>query len=260
MTTEASTYTAADLWLPRLCVVNSVTTATMTGSTEAAGYEAVAARGPQTYTGWKPTAVTATLLATFTGAADVDYVGIYILTTGGCTFRPQYWNGSTYVNLGADVTPTEVGPVLWLFNSVNTSRIRINVTGGSTMPVIATLKAGEATVFPNGMPPGYKPSYLNPQDELTNSFSQGGQILGSELVSSKAREEVNIDKLEASWVETNWPGIRDAMRTEGAFFAWNADDYPAHLIYGGLMGVPVADYSDNLNMHIQFALEGPRVL
>jgi len=260
MTTEASTYTGTDLWYPRLCVVNQVTAATMSASTEAAGYEAVSVRGPQTYGGWKPTAVTATLLATFTGAADVDYVGLYITDPQGCTFRPQYWNGSTYVNLAADVTPTQAGPVLWLFDSVNTSRIRINVTVGSGNPTVATMKAGEATVLPQGLPSGYRPSYLNPVDTLLNVFSEGGQILGSQLQASMAREDVTLENIDPGWVRTNWPDVRDLMRTEGVFWAWNADDYPDEMMYGGLVEQPTVEYSSTLYMRLSFSLEGPRVL
>lgn len=260
MTTEASTYTGTDLWLPRLCVADNVAAATMSYSTQATGYEAVAVQGPQTYTGWKPTAVTATLTATFSGSVPVDYVGVFILDAQGCAFRPQYWNGSSYVNLGADITPSAAGAVLWLFNSVSTSRIRLNVTGGTGNPIVAVMKAGTATVFPVGMPTGFRPSYLNPDDTLSNVFSQGGQILGSQLVSSLATESVTIDTIEASWVRTNWPTVRDSLRTKGAFFAWNADDYPSELIYGGLSGVPSAEYSSNLYMRVSFTLEGPRVL
>lgn len=260
MSVEASTYTGTDLFYPRLCVLDQVAAATMTYSTQATGYEAVAVQGPQTYTGWKPTAVTATLTATFASAKDVNYIGLFILSTGGCTFRPQKYSGGLYVNVGADVTPSAAGAVLWLIDSVSTDRIRINVTGGTSMPIIAVMKAGVATMFPIGMPPGYKPSYLNPQDVLTNQFSEGGQILGSTLVSSMARDDVSIDTVEASWVRTNWPTVRDALRTKGAFWAWNPDDYPDELMYGGLEGVPSAEYTSNLYMRVSFALEGPRVL
>lgn len=260
MTTEATTYTGTDLWYPRICVVNQVTAATMSASTSATGYDAISVRGPQTYGGWKPTAVTATLLATFAGTFAVDYAGLYITDPQGCTFRPQYWNGSTYVNLGADVTPTQAGPVLWLFNSVNTSRIRFNITGGTGMPTVATMKAGAATVLPQGLPSGYRPSYLNPVDTLSNTFSEGGQILGSQLMSSMAREDVTLDNIAPSWIRSNWPTVRDLMRTEGVFWAWNADDYPDELMYGGLKDSPVAEYSSTLYMRLSFSLEGPKVL
>lgn len=258
MSVEASTYTGTDLFYPRVCVLNEVTDATMSASTEAAGYEAVAARGPQTYNGWKPTAVTATLTATFSGSKSINYVAIYVTDPQGCTFRPQTWNGSSYDNKGADVTLTEAGPVLWLIDSESKSRVRINVTGGTGMPIIATMKAGLCTVMPMGMPTGFAPAYLNPQDDMRNVFSEGGQILGSQLISSMAKEDVSIDTVEASWVRTNWPTVRDAMRTEGVFFAWNPDDYPDELVYGGVVGAPRVEYTSNLYMRVAFSLEGPR--
>lgn len=260
MTVEATGYTGTDLFYPRLCVANEVTAATLTASTEATGYPAVSARGPQTYSQWSPTAVAAWLLATFSGSKSINYVAMYVVEGGGCAFQPEKWDGAAYVSLGAPLTISGASVALWLFDSVSTARIRMSISGGTSMPTVATMKAGVATVLPVGMSPGFRPAYLNPEDTYSNIFSEGGQILGSHLEKSQISERIDVANIEASWVRTNWPTLRTLIRTEGIVFAWCPDDFPDEVVYGMVSETPTIEYASSLYMNLSLSIQGPRAL
>ena len=260
MTTRMTGYTGTDGTLPRLCIKNEVTASTISTSTSATDHAAVAVVGPQTYTSWSPTALPAWVQALFvlSSEAQIDYVSARISDGNGCAFKPQYWTGAAWVDLGTAVTVAagSAETLLWLFDVKSTDRVRLYVTG-STAPFVANLKAGIATVMPIGLQPGYAPSSLNPTDEYANTISEGGQILGSALKRSTAIEQLQFQPLSPAWVRANWPTIRDLLRTEAVVFAWRPSAYPDEVIYGMVTGKPAATYVSHVRMSVSLTIEGP---
>jgi NADPH-dependent glutamate synthase beta subunit-like oxidoreductase len=88
-------------------------------------------------------------------------------------------------------------------------------------------------------------------------MSEGGQILGSMRVRSLMDQDIALERLEPAWVRSDWDDVRVAMRTEGVYFAWNADDYPAEVVYGMVTGVPRAEYTSPTFMAVKFSISGP---
>ena len=64
--------------------------------------------------------------------------------------------------------------------------------------------------------------------------------------------------LDPDWVGTNWPALRQLMRTVGVFLAWNLKDFPEHVVYGAITGDPSAAYSQTDAMRISLKIEGPK--
>ena len=259
---DATDYTGQDGNLPWLCLRNEVTDATITASSAATGYDAEAVRGPQTYSQWSPASLPAWVRAEFATPSDatINYFAAYIADGGGCTFTAEYWDGATWQVIGfpATVAAGENACLLWILDVVPAGDIRLSVDGDTDAlpPYVATLKAGMADFIPYCPPVGFSPSSLNPDDEYTNTFSRGGQVLGSELLSSRASETLNIDIMKPAWVRANWPTIRTLMRTEGVVFAWRPAVYQ-ELIYGMVTGTPSVAYSQHTRMTMSFTVEGP---
>jgi len=261
MTTDTTGYTGADGARSWLCVANEVTGATIEASTEDAGFEAEAVRGPQTYSSWSPSALPAWVRAVFVGSseAQINYFGLYVAEGGGCTFACEYWNGAAWVQIGATMYMGvgESGPLLWIFDNKSASQVRAYISGGSNSVHVATMKAGLATVMPQNLQPGYAPSYLNPDDEFSNVMSHGGQILGSFLQKSEATESLTFNNLTPAWVRSEWQAIRPLFRTEGVFFAWRPESYPDEVFYGMAEGKPTVSYATHIRMVASVTLKGP---
>lgn len=251
--------TDAEWFYPRLCIAHQ--SGTITASSTATGYSATAITTPQTYTAWKGDSLPDTIEIDFGGNKTLSYVAMYIKEIGtGATVEPEYWNGSAWVSFGTALSITKRGPIAWMkLSGVTGSKIRASVTG-TTSPQIAFMGAGDALKFECGIPPGFAPASLNQDDEFTNVFSEGGQVLGSQKLRSSAKQDISVDAVSPSWVATNWPSVRALMNTNGMFFAFNPKDAPDELIYG-MRGknAPSASYSSTQYMALSFSIEGPEI-
>lgn len=252
--------TDAEWFYPRLCIAHQA--GTVTASSTDTGYSAAAITTPQTYTAWKPVSMTATIEIDFGSAKTISYMAIYIKNgVASCTIDPEYWTGTGWAPfISTTVSATKGGPYAWMkLTGVSASKVRL-VVNGSTAPEIAFFGAGDALKFECGIPPGFAPASLNQDDEFTNTFSEGGQVLGSQKLRSSAKQDIAVDAVSPSWVATNWPSVRALMNTNGMFFAFNPKDAPDELIYG-IRGknAPSASYSSSQYMALSFGIEGPEI-
>lgn len=251
--------TDADWFYPRLLIAHQ--SGTVTASSTANGYSASAVTSPLTYTAWKGDSLPDTLEIDFGGNKTISYVAMYIKDKGtSATVEPEYWNGSAWISFGSSVSITKAGPYSWMrLTGVTASKVRLSVTG-TTSPQFAFIGAGAALKFECGIPPGFAPASLNQDDEFTNTFSEGGQILGSQKLRSSAKQSVSMDAISPSWVTTNWPTVRGLMNRNGMFFAFNPKDAADELIYG-MRGKdsPSASYSSTQYMALSFTIEGPEI-
>jgi len=251
--------TDAEWFYPRLCIAHE--SGTVTASSTATGFSAAAIATPQTYTAWKGDSPPDTIEIDFGGNKTLSYVTMYIKDIGiSATVEPEYWNGSAWVSFGTALSITKRGPIAWMkLSGVTGSKIRASVTG-TTSPQFAFIGAGAALKFECGIPPGFAPASLNQDDEFTNVFSEGGQVLGSQKLRSSAKQDISVDAVSPSWVSSNWPTARALMNTNGMFFAFNPKDAPDELIYG-MRGknAPSASYSSTQYMALSFSIEGPEI-
>lgn len=251
--------TDADWFYPRLCILHE--SGTVTASSTASGFSAAAIVTPLTYTAWKASSLPATAEIDFGANKTIGYIAIHIKNIGtGATVEPEYWNGSAWVSFGSSVAIAKKGPYCWMkLTGISTSKVRLSVTGTAS-PQIAFAGAGAVVKFECGIPPGFEPASLNPDDKFTNNFSEGGQILSAQKTSAIAKQAITIDGIAPSWVQTNWPAIRAAMNSKGMFFAFNPKDAADELIYG-MRGKqsPSTSYTSTQYMAVSFSIEGPEI-
>jgi len=253
-------YSGPDGYSSRLCVLNEVSQATLTASVNPAG--AVAVRSPLTYSTYSPGLVPVApiyVTAEFPGPKPLDYVSLLVPEGGGATYTLQGWTGAAWVQVGAPLVVPEgqADLLLWLFDQVSYSKIQVEVKLATGEPFLAVLKAGLETVLPQCLQPGWSPSWLNPKDDYTNVFSQGGQVLSSQLQSSLIEEKLDLQNLPPSWVRSTWPTLREAFRREGIVFAWRPSVYPDEVAYGMIEGTPQVVYQTHQRMSLSITLRGP---
>lgn len=241
--------------LPHICISDAIKKATVTATTTEVGRNVTSVKSPTTYNGWRPTASASTITAALASAQSIDYIALFG-DIAGITITAQYSaDGVSYTAIG-DGIPAESGAFLALGDTAeNVTHIRVSFTGG--IPTIYNLSAGLSFIPENGMPVGFAPGRLNFEDEYTNTESASGQILGRALLRSGITETVEIDAINRAWIDTYWLQLRQLVRTQGAYVAWNPLMYPKEVIYGMASKSPSVSYSDPLYMAISLEFKGP---
>ena len=219
---------------PYICYNNLVKSATITVSSEATGFEGTNTQNPQTWNYWQPTAVTATIDYTI-ASTSMNYCGIaaHNMGTNGNTVTIQYSNQDspeTFTTIDTQ-TPTDDSIILFLFNSVASTKFRVQISGG-TVPNIGNIFFGQRLEAERGIYGGHTPITLNQMTTIRPNKSEGGHFLGRSIIRTGASTTVELKNLTAAWVRASFkPFITDAI-SNPFFFAWHPTTYTAEVAYG----------------------------
>jgi len=206
-------------------------TGTVTVSTEATGFEGENANNALTWTFWKPTAVPATWQLDFT-STDVSYCGIAshnIGTTGG-TVTLQEWDGAMWVQLKAHV-PTDDSPILFLFDTRTTDKLRIRVT--NAIPTIGVIWFGDVLELPRKCQwTGSLPFNEAVTSIYTSNVSDGGHVLDSFATRKAGVCAMEVQNVGEVWAAANIPALQAHMQSLPVFMADRPEAYPASVVFG----------------------------
>lgn len=234
-------------------------TGTLLASGEQAGFEADAALNPLTYEFWKPDALPATWRIDAGAAVSVDYIAIasHTLGTDGASVKPQFsdddsiWNDITGISAHS---PTDNGPILFLFASESHRYWRIEVTG-TTIPSIGVVFIGVALAMPRAIYGGHSPLDLARTTVIRPQSSERGQFLGRSIVRSGFHADFSWANLTPSFYRSEFePFVKDALEfpfflawrpstfTESVGYVWTGQDIaPTNMGVGkGLMTVSIS--------------------
>ena len=204
---------------------------TVTASTEAAGFAADNANNELTWTFWQPTAVPATWQLSFTSGA-VSYCGIAahdIGTTGG-TVALQEWDGAAWVTVKSH-TPTDDGPILFLFEARTADRMRIRVT--NAIPTIGVIWFGDVLELPLRCQwTGSVPFNEATTSVYTDNVSDGGHVLERFATRRAGVCAMSVQNLSEAWVAANLPALQAHMGALPVFMADRPEAYPKSVVFG----------------------------
>lgn len=206
-------------------------TGTVTASTEATGFEANNANNELTWTFWKPTAVPATWQLDFT-STDVSYCGVAshnIGSTGG-TITLQEWDGAMWVLLKAH-TPTDDSPILFLFDTRTTDRLRVRIT--NAIPTIGVIWFGDVTELPRKCQwTGSLPFNEAVTSVYTGPVSDGGHVLERFATRKAGVCAMEVRNVGETWAAANIPALQGHMGALPIFMADRPEDYPNSVCFG----------------------------
>lgn len=196
---------------------------------------------PTTAQAWKPTALPATWVVDMGTGRDVDYVGIagHTIGSSGCAVLVETSDGSVagspveqvWTTVAEDIAPGDDAPLLFLDTSRTCRYVRITITGGSTMPRIASIYAGEILAMQRSIYGGISPMNLARDTELTQTLSRGGEFLGQGFKSHGQSTSVPFRYLTADWYRTYFDPFVKAARRYPFFFAWRPEDFDTEVAY-----------------------------
>lgn len=204
---------------------------TVTASTEAAGFAANNANNELTWTFWKPTAVPATWQLDFT-SADVSYCGVAahdIGSTGG-TITLQEWDGAMWVLLKSH-TPTDDSPILFLFDTRTTDKLRVRIT--NAIPTIGVIWFGDVTELPRKCQwTGSLPFNEAITATYTSNVSDGGHVLDRFATRRAGACGMEVQNVPETWAAANIPALQEHMQSLPVFMADRPEDYPKSVVFG----------------------------
>ena len=197
---------------PRILWNNICRRGTVTGSTEATGFEAVNAATATTFDAWKPTAMPATWKLEFDDTEAINAIGIdtHNLGTSGTTVTVQAFDDGDWEDVVSG-TPTDDEPIAFLFEARSENRIRLSLAG-STEPEISVIHCSYALEVPQMVYMGATtPIDLAFTTEFEFNQSADGHFLGQTEMYRKNDNEFSIQHLTEYWMRnTMLPFIKDA--------------------------------------------------
>jgi hypothetical protein len=221
---------AVPLTHSRIGIDNIARTGTVSASSEAAGFPAIAAANPLTYEFWKPTAFPAWWRVDAGAAVTVDYVGIaaHNLGTIGSTVEVQSSDdNSTWTTVDSH-TPTSDSPIMFLFAPVSARYWRITVAGEA---VIGAVYIGKVIEMQRAAYAGINPIDLSRRTVIRPNVSENGQWLGRSIIRQGNATSVTFRHLTFDWYKVNFDTFVKAARQYPFFFAWRPDAYPDSVGY-----------------------------
>lgn len=193
---------------------------------------------------------------TWDSAVDtVDYMAIAAHTLAGCSLTPQYTqDGATWLGIALAYTPTDNSPIVWDFDAVEAREFRLLIENAPGPVSIGAIHVGEKLEMLRGFAPGWVPPSLNEAVEYTNTISQGGQILGRNIVRRGAAVQVTSGSIEYVWAREDWMDFVAVAELYAVFF-WRAIEGKGEILYGGMTSKD-ADLTHRKHATTRFTLAG----
>lgn len=196
---------------------------------------------PTTAQAWKPTALPATWTVDMGTGRDVDYIGIagHTLGSAGCAITCQTSDGSfagspleqVWTAFATALAPGDNAPLFFLDTSRVCRYVRLTITGGATMPRIASIYAGQVLAMQRQVYGGISPMNLSRDTELNQSLSRGGELLGQGFRRHGQTGSIPWKHLTASWYRTYFDPFVKSARRYPFFVAWRPEDFPLEVAY-----------------------------
>lgn len=216
------------LSLPRLLYDDVFVGGTITATTEDTDAEALNVADGLTWDYWRPTALPARIEVQLTEVRDVDYmmVAAHDLGTSEVSVRPQYHDGSSWVDAAAEYMPGSDDVMAVLFERVASTRFAVYLKGNA-MPSLGVVMMGQALVVQRGQTLNHRPARWSGQTEVRPLVSEGGLYLGRSIRREGVSLNVRFQHLEADWVRSYLDPFIDHARTRPFGWLWQPQDYPA---------------------------------
>lgn len=226
------------LYLPRIAYQTytfDLADPAVTVSSEIAGAPKDAPLRPDTAEYWQASSLPATWKVDLGAPRDVDYVGIagHTIGTEGCTVDiDTSLDNVAWTAFAASVLPGDDTPLLFL-DAVRSARyVRVTLSGGSAVPLVAVVYVGVALVSERDVVgPGFTPINLSRQTVMNRSLSRGGQFLGQNFRRNGVTGSAKFQYLDPDTYRAQWDPFVKHARRYPFFFGWWPSDYPEEVGY-----------------------------
>lgn len=217
----------------RIGFVNLLENGTVVASSENASYPVANAYDWLTSDFFKPAAGgTINIDLTLLVAASADYFAFFnqnLYGMGG-SIKLQWWNGSSYVDCFAAITPADNSPRMVTFTSQTSTKWRVVIVGGSVFS-IACISFGPQLALEYGMYLGWTPPKFGRNTQLVTSTADGGAFLGRSVISNGVRSSIEVRYASDAWMRSNWLSFARHAEQKPFFFLPDVTNYPEDAVF-----------------------------
>ena len=217
---------------PRICWNSIARRAVVSTDSEAAGFEAVNAASPFTYSFWRPEVLPASLTLTLPSAEPVAYIAFadHDLGSVGASLDIEVFASGLWVSVVAGLQPASDADLVVLCAERNATAVRVTVSGA--VPTIAVIAAGPVIEVP-------QMQYADvgtPVDLSGETEYRTTRTIGNAYVGRSVKRQRNINRFPIANVTEGWvrsvlaPFIADAV-SYPYFLAERPQDYPDAVSY-----------------------------
>lgn len=210
-----------------------------------------------TYDYWMPNSGSSHSVTVSLGEArQANYLAIagHNLGDVGGLIGAGFANGGGYTGALFQFPVTSNAPLLVPFSGIHSgSEWRLYVDAPAPYR-IAVAHIGLMTELQRGMPLTWTPPLRsNEAVERANSFTVGGQVLGTNIVRQNMTTTVPQNNATRTWVDAVWEPMVAQMQLAPFFFRWSTDH--AECVYGSL-GSSNSSYVSADLLNVSLTMEG----
>ena len=218
--------TGAAINRPVIGWANIGLTRSVTATSAADGFPAIAARTYASYEGWKPVGSSGTF--TMSVSATIDYIGVFF--TGSGTVRLEYVTGGSTVIAGEAEAS---GAVMALFDAANVSTVRVIVSGFSGY--LANVMLGRYTELQRNIFVGHRPVNYARSVDRVQGLSESGQFLGHIVRRSTKATRIDLENLTPAYYRDTLDPFVDASTRQPHYWTYRRtipQGAPEQLVWG----------------------------
>lgn len=217
---------------PRICWNSIGRRATVSATSEAAGFAAVNAASPFTYSFWKPEVVPASFTMTLASAEPVAYIALagHDLGAVGASFDVEVFVSGLWVAVATAIQPATNADLVVLCDQRDATAVRVTVS--DAVPTIAVVAAGPVIEIPQQQYAAVgTPVDLANETEFFVNRTIGNAYVGRSVKRQRKVNRFPISNVPETWVRTVLqPFIEDAV-SYPFFLAERPDGYPDAVSY-----------------------------
>lgn len=247
---------------PRIGYRNLFREGTVTVSSEDPDHPKELAYDGFTYDGWRGTGGSPTeewirvQVPAGSPTESADYMAIAAHTLQGATLTPQRSaNGTVWTNLESPFVALSNRPIVWEWTEVAAEYWRLLIQGAPGTVHLGAIHVGRKLTLPRGFAAGWQPPSLNEQVEYSNTMSEGGQILGRNVIRRGSTVEAQTNHMLYTLAREDWLTFVEAAE-QYAFFFWRVIESEAEIVYGGLDARSAEFSSRGKFVNARFSMSG----
>lgn len=247
---------------PVVCYDNQVTIGNVVADTANALYPGTNLANNNTASRWQANDTTTQYITVTTDNARlIDYVALakHNLFSSGCTvsIETQSVAAGSWTQRTTPQVPTDDGPLIFRFEPLLLTGVRIKMTGNSVVAYAAVMYVGACTPIPRRLYVGHTPLNLARQANVTNGRAESGNFLGRVVLGEFTSSSATFANLFPHWYRTNLDPFVKQSKDNCFFFAWRPGDYPSETGYAWMTNSPMPQNTGvNGMMSIQFQYGG----
>lgn len=164
------------------------------------------------------------IIYTFSGAKNIDSIGIASHNLAGCTVTARYNSGTAFASV---VAANNIAIFFHVPSAVSASDISISISGvGTTSRFVGAIYAGISLQMQRPYFAGSSPINLSRVTKFYSARTETGNVIGRDIRIQNFETSADFKNLSNDWYRAFFDPFVESARRYPYFYAWNLQGYP----------------------------------